>query len=102
RKGGTEPASCAAGIRAAVIHRLLMRTDPPEGVVRRSREPETWDRGDYEVERVHRVATVRARIRQCLDDVQKLHNRAGPAVGEDEPQGARLGGADVEEVFVWR
>jgi hypothetical protein len=41
-----------------------------------------------------------ARVAERPDEVEELHHRAGPAVGQDQWQGIGLGGADVEEVDV--
>ena len=54
----------------------------------------------HQVERVGRVAAVGARVGQRADDVQELHDRAGPAVGQDQRQRVRLGRAHVQEVDV--
>jgi hypothetical protein len=52
------------------------------------------------VEGVGRVAAVGPRIGERVDDVQELHDRAGPAVGQEQRQGVGFGGADVQEVEV--
>jgi hypothetical protein len=43
---------------------------------------------------------VSAGISERLDDVEELHDRAGPAVRDDQRQRPRLGGAQVQEVDV--
>jgi hypothetical protein len=50
------------------------------------------------VEGVGGVAAVGARVGERADDLQELHDRAGPAVGEDQGQRVRLRRADVHEV----
>jgi hypothetical protein len=70
----------------------------PPGVGGRSGEAEPRQRRDHQVEGVGRVAPVGARVGERADDVQELHDRARPAVGHDQWQCVRLGGADVEEV----
>jgi hypothetical protein len=50
------------------------------------------------VEGVGRVAAVGPGIGQRADQLQELDDRAGPAVGQDQRQGGRLGRADVDEV----
>jgi hypothetical protein len=52
------------------------------------------------VEGVGRVAAVGARVGERSDDAQKLHNRAGVPVADDQWERTRLGGADVQEVDV--
>ena len=46
------------------------------------------------------VAAVGARVGERADDVQELHDRAGPTVGQDQGQGVGFRGADVREVDV--
>ncbi|WP_433248032.1 hypothetical protein ACQPYK_48095 [Streptosporangium sp. CA-135522] len=50
----------------------------------------TGDRGDRQVECPAGIATVATRIRLRADDVEELHDRAGPAVGEDQRRRVRL------------
>lgn len=45
-----------------------------------------------------RVAAIRAWIGQRADDTQELHDRAGPAMGEDQRQRVGLGRAHVQEM----
>ena len=52
------------------------------------------------MERVRRVAAVRARVGQRADDVEELDDRARPAVREQQRQRVRLGRAHVQEVDV--
>ena len=50
------------------------------------------------MERVGRVAAVRGRVGERADQVGELHDRARPAVQEQQRRGTGLGGADVQEV----
>ena len=56
-------------------------------------------RGD-DVEGVGGIAAMACGVGQRADDVRGLDDRAGPAVGDDQWQRARLGGADVHKVHV--
>src|SRR6202035_1866938 len=53
---------------------------------------------DDQVERVGGVAAVRGRVGERADQAGELHDRARPAVQEQQGGGAGLGGADVQEV----
>ena len=113
---GVEPADLGRDQRAGVVargavalvaeatHQLDPRGgDPvvvPASLAGRAREAVAGHRRDDEVERVGRVAAVRPRVAERAGDVEELEDRAGPAVGHDQRQGVRLGGADVEEVDV--
>src|SRR4029453_17993467 len=72
----------------------------PAGLVGRAGEAVAGHGGDDQVEGVGRVAAVGGGVGERADDVQELHDRAGPAVGEEQRQGVGFGGADVEEVDV--
>ena len=72
----------------------------PAGAGHRSGEPVAGQRRDDHVEGVGRVAAVGAGVGQWPDHLEELHRRAGPAVGQDQRQGFRLGRADVQEVDV--
>jgi len=52
------------------------------------------------MERVGGARAVRGGIRQRLDDLQLLDDRAGPPVGDDQRQRILVPGADVDEVDV--
>jgi hypothetical protein len=70
----------------------------PAGLAGRAGEAVAGQGRDHQVEGVARVAAVGAWVGQRADDAQELHDRAGPAMGEDQRQGLWLRGADVEEV----
>src|SRR2546430_7952023 len=48
---------------------------------------------------IARIATMSAWISQWADQLQELHWRTGPAMGEDQRQGIGLGGAHMHEVY---
>jgi hypothetical protein len=50
------------------------------------------------VERVGRVAAVRARVGQRVDHVEELHERSRPAMHHEQRQRVWLGRADVQEM----
>jgi hypothetical protein len=72
----------------------------PARAVRRGREPEAWDRRHHHVERVRGVAAVRPRVGERADELDELHDRARPAVGEEQGKRLGLGRAHVQEVQV--
>jgi hypothetical protein len=51
-------------------------------------------------ERDLRIQVVPTRVTQRADDVEVLHDRARPAVAEDQRKGAGLGREDMQEVHV--
>ena len=65
--------------------------DVPAGLAGRAGEAVAGDRGDDEVEGDGGVAAVRAWVAQRTDHVEKLDDRPGPAVGDDERERVRLG-----------
>ena len=106
--GRDQRAGVIAGGAVALVAEATHQLDPrrgdpvvaPAALARRAREAVAGDRRDDEVERVGRVAAVRPRVGERSGDVEELEDRAGPAVGHDQRQGVRLGGAEVEEVDV--
>ncbi len=113
---GIEPAEPRGDDRAGVaalravavvsepVHQLSERPGHPVGVpaglAGRPGEPAARDRRDHQVERVRRVAAMCPGVGQRTDDVQELHDRAGPAVDQDQRQRVRLARAHVQEVDV--
>ena len=89
---------------AEAVHQLGSCPDDtrhvPACLPHRDGEPVARQRGRDDVEGVGRVAAVGARVGERSDDAQKLHNRAGVPVADDQWERTRLGGADVQEVDV--
>ena len=52
------------------------------------------------MERISGVSAESGRVGQGTDDVEKLHHRARPSVGQDQRQGVCLGRGDVDRVNV--
>ena len=46
------------------------------------------------------IAAISLRVGQRPDDLHEIDNRAWPAVGDNQRQSVRFGGADVQEVDV--
>src|SRR5918997_1942029 len=72
----------------------------PARLPHRDGEPVARQRGRDDVEGVGRVAAVGARVGQRSDDAQKLHNRAGVPVADDQWERTGFGRAYVQEVDV--
>ena len=61
-------------------------------------EAEAGQGGDDQMEGVGGIAAVRGGVGERPDDLQELDDGAGPAVGQQERAGVRLGRADVQKV----
>ena len=62
----------------------------PAAIDRRSRESESWQRGNHHVECVGGVAAVCARIGERFDQIEKSNDGVWPAVSQDEREGTGL------------
>ena len=72
----------------------------PAGRGRYGGEAVAGHRRDDHIEGIRGVAAVGGRVGERADDVEQLDDRAGPAVGDDQRQGALVRRPDVEEVDV--
>ena len=101
-KGAVVAALGAVALVAEPAHQLGERTrDPPtgpSGLGDRAGEPEPGQRGDDQVERGGICCAVSTRIAERADDVQEFHERARPAVEQEQRRGVRLGRLHVQEV----
>jgi hypothetical protein len=70
----------------------------PSGVGERARQPEAGQRRRDDVECIGRVAAVGSWVGQRTDQIHELGDRARVPVGDDQRQGVRFGGSDVQEV----
>ena len=77
-----------------------MRIGSQPGCGRLARESVSGQRRDDEVERVLGAPAMRGRVGERADDLQLLDDRAGPAVGDDHGQRARVRGPHMDEVDV--
>src|SRR5215469_921936 len=62
------------------------------------RETKTWKSGDDDMERVLCGAAVRSGVSEGIDYFEKLDDRSGPAVCQDQGLSVSVMGADVKEV----
>ena len=101
-EGAHVPALHAVAVVAEPVHQLGQRGGGaavrPAGLGQRTGESVAGQRRDDQVEGVGGVAAVRGRIGERADQVEELHDRARPAVQEQQRGGVRLGGAQVQEV----
>ena len=101
-EGAHVPALHAVAVVAEPVHQLGQRGGGaavrPAGLGQRTGESVAGQRRDHQVEGVGRVAAVRGRVGERADQVEELHDRARPAVQEQQRGGVRLGGAHVQEV----
>ena len=65
-----------------------------------ARKPVARQRRNHDIERVRCAPAMCRGIRQRIDDLQLLDDRAGPAVRDDERQRIRMLRTDVDEVNV--
>ena len=72
----------------------------PAGLGDGTGEAESGQRRDHQVERVGRVTAVGAGVAERPDHVEELHDRAGPAVDQQQRSGIGLRGPDVQEVEI--
>jgi hypothetical protein len=70
----------------------------PSRLTRGPGEAVTGDRRDHQMEGRGGVVAVGPRVAERPDDVQELHDRAGPTVDQHQRRGVGLGRADVQEV----
>jgi hypothetical protein len=94
----------AVALIAKPLHELSPRLcgalRVPARLSGRPEEAEAGQVRDHQVKGVGRITTIGARVGQRSEQLQILHHRVGPAVGEDQRGGIRLRRADVEEVDV--
>jgi hypothetical protein len=101
-EGAYVPALHAVAAVAEPVHQLGQRGGGaairPAGLGQRSGEAVAGQRRDDQMEGVGWVAAAGGRVGERADQVGEFHDRAGPAVQQQQRRGLRLGGADVQEV----
>ena len=50
------------------------------------------------MESIRCITTVLSRVREWANDVEKLQHRSGPAMGDEQGLGLRMGAPDVKEM----
>ncbi len=101
-EGAHVPTLHAVALVAEPVHQLGERGGGaavrPAGLGQRTGESVARQRRDDQMEGVGGVAAVRRRVGERADHVEELHDRARPAVQEQQRGGVRLGGAQVQEL----
>ncbi len=102
--GAPVAALSAEAIVPELLHQLSQHVGHALGVVARlgrlARKAITGQGRDDDVEGIRRVSAVGSGVGQWTDQVRKLHERAGPAVHQQERHRVLVRGPFVDEVHV--